>query len=117
LDGIDVHELWDRSGGRSDGYTSPEDMAFEMFEEALVLFHQELFRLFDLNMRQESIRCCMGILKCENCKKIATQICSLCMEDYCDKCIEAHECGEDYVMPIVNSPRTGVCAYVGPLEE
>jgi hypothetical protein len=27
LDGIDVHELWDRAGARSDGYTSPEDMA------------------------------------------------------------------------------------------
>ncbi len=38
-------------------------------------------------------------------------------EDYCDKCIEAHECGEDYVMPIVNSPRTGVCGYVGPFEQ
>lgn len=63
LDGIDVHELWDRSGARSDGYTSPEDMAFEMFEEALEPFHQELFRLFDLNMSQESKRYCMGILK------------------------------------------------------
>lgn len=57
------------------------------------------------------------VFECENCKRIATQICSLCMEDYCDKCIEAHECGEDYAMPIVNSPRTGVCGYVGPLEE
>lgn len=57
------------------------------------------------------------VFECENCKKIATQICSLCWEDYCDQCIEAHECGEDYVMPIVNSPRTGVCGYFGPLEE
>jgi len=63
LDGIDVHELWDRAGPRSDGYTSPEDMAVEMFEEALKPFHQELFRLFDLNMRQEAKRYCMGILK------------------------------------------------------
>jgi len=36
LDGIDVHELWDRAGPKTDGYTSPEDMAAEMFEEALV---------------------------------------------------------------------------------
>jgi hypothetical protein len=57
------------------------------------------------------------VFECENCKKIATQICSLCMEDYCDQCIEAHECGEDYVMPLVNSPRTGVCGYFGPFEE
>ena len=55
--------------------------------------------------------------ECRFCNKIATQTCSLCWEDYCDKCIEAHKCGEDYVMPIVNSPRTGVCGYFGPLEE
>ncbi|MBW2012408.1 MAG: hypothetical protein JRI69_01290 [Deltaproteobacteria bacterium] len=35
LDGIGVHELWDRSGARSDGFTSPEDMAVEMFEEVM----------------------------------------------------------------------------------
>jgi len=63
LDRIDVHELWDRAGSRSDGYTSPEDMAVEMFEEALEPFHQELLRLFDLNMRQEAKLYCMGILK------------------------------------------------------
>jgi hypothetical protein len=57
------------------------------------------------------------MFKCQNCKKIATKICALCVEDYCDKCIESHECGEDYVMPLVNSPRTGVCGYVGPSEE
>lgn len=57
------------------------------------------------------------VFKCEKCERIATQLCSLCMEDYCDNCIEAHKCGEDYVMPLVNSPRTGVCGYFGPFEE
>lgn len=57
------------------------------------------------------------VFECENCNKIATQICSSCWEDYCDDCIEKHECGEDYMMPLVNSPRTGVCGYFGPLEE
>jgi hypothetical protein len=62
LDGIDVHELWDRAGPRTDGYTSPEDMAVEMLEEALEPFLQELYRLFDLKMHQESKFYCMGIL-------------------------------------------------------
>ena len=35
LDLIDVHELWDRSGHSHDGYTSPEEMAYEMVEEEL----------------------------------------------------------------------------------
>lgn len=63
LDGIDVHELWDRSGPRTDGYTSPEDMSVEMFEEALEPFLQEMNRLFDLKMHQETKLYCMGILK------------------------------------------------------
>jgi len=45
LDGIDVHELWDRAGPKTDGYTSPEDMSVEMFEEALEPFVQEMQRL------------------------------------------------------------------------
>lgn len=63
LDGIDVHELWDRAGSKSDGYTSPEDMSVEMFEEVLEPFFQEMYRLFDLKMHQEAKLYCMGILK------------------------------------------------------
>ena len=63
LDEIDVHELWDRAGPKTDGYTSPEDMAVEMFEEALEPFLRELYRLFDLKMHQEGKLYCMGILK------------------------------------------------------
>jgi len=63
LDGIDVHELWDRAGPKTDGYTSPEDMSFEMFEEAIEPFIKEMHRLSDLKMHQESKLYCMGILK------------------------------------------------------
>lgn len=63
LDVIDVHELWDRSGAKTDGYTSPEDMAVEMVEEALEPFLREMRRLLDLKMRLEGKLCCMGILK------------------------------------------------------
>ncbi|MBW1777277.1 MAG: hypothetical protein JRJ54_06750 [Deltaproteobacteria bacterium] len=63
LDGIDVHELWDRAGPKTDGYTSPEDMSVEMFEEALEPFVQEMERLLNLNMLQEAKLYCMGILK------------------------------------------------------
>ena len=63
LDGIDVHQLWDRAGPKTEGYTSPEDMSVEMFEEALEPFVQEMQRLMDLKMHQEAKLCCMGILK------------------------------------------------------
>jgi len=62
-------------------------------------------------------------IMCSICKKVpATQICSICLgeeEDiFCDKCAKKHakECEdfEDYAsMPVVNSPRMGVCGYEG----
>ena len=63
LDGIDVHELWDRAGPKRDGYSSPEDMSVEMFEETLEPFVQEMQRLMDLKISQEAKEYCMGILK------------------------------------------------------
>ena len=63
LDGIDVHDLWDRSGSTSNGYTSPEDMAVEMMEEELDSFNNEVIRLCELNMQKEAKLYCMGVLK------------------------------------------------------
>jgi len=63
LDGIDVHELWDRAGPKADGYTSPEEMSVEMFEETLEPFVQEIERLLNLKMLREAKLYCMGILK------------------------------------------------------
>lgn len=57
---------------------------------------------------------------CETCNKKAKNICSLCFELICNdkKCIKKHQCiieeEDDYMMmPLVNSPRTGVCGYTG----
>jgi hypothetical protein len=60
---------------------------------------------------------------CHDCGKLpASQICTVCMwqEEYmfCDKCAKKHakKCPDfdDYAqLPVVNSPRMGVCAYEG----
>ena len=62
-------------------------------------------------------------ITCSICKKEpATQICTVCMYDtnpvFCDKCAKKHaktcEDFNDYAsMPVVNSPRMGVCGYTG----
>lgn len=54
--------------------------------------------------------------KCDKCGELATQLCTECADEgeggwLCDKCAEEHECDEDMLMPVVNSPRMGVCAY------
>ncbi len=54
---------------------------------------------------------------CLACGKPATRLCSQCWFEenacYCDACSEGHECGEEMLLPIVNSPRVGMCGYTG----
>ena len=57
------------------------------------------------------------VILCEECGKSATNVCSQCIFDgkgwSCDDCAKEHECGEDMLLPVVNSPRVGMCAYSG----
>jgi hypothetical protein len=57
---------------------------------------------------------------CHECgKQLATQICSDCQWRgagagwLCDDCADRHECGSERMLPVVNSPRAGVCGYSG----
>jgi hypothetical protein len=54
---------------------------------------------------------------CEVCGEVATQICVQCACDgvglLCEAHSETHNCGEQMLLPVVNSPRMGVCAYQG----
>jgi hypothetical protein len=57
------------------------------------------------------------VILCEECGKPATNVCSQCIFDgkgwLCDDCAVDHECGEEMLLPVVNSPRVGMCAYSG----
>jgi hypothetical protein len=56
---------------------------------------------------------------CSECDKgeLATRVCIECVDAgggwLCDDCAETHSCGEDMLLPVVNSPRVGVCGYAG----
>jgi hypothetical protein len=55
---------------------------------------------------------------CESCKKTANIICSQCGDTTCIACSKRHSCAvneeDDYMLiPLVNSPRAGVCGYEG----
>jgi transcription elongation factor Elf1 len=56
-------------------------------------------------------------IKCSYCEKPAINVCCLCIYDgngwVCHDCADKHECGEEMLLPVVNSPRVGVCAYSG----
>ena len=56
--------------------------------------------------------------QCVTCKKHPEVICSICLDFLCNKCQKKHKnCeGEEFMLPVVNSPRVGVCGYTGPME-
>jgi len=51
------------------------------------------------------------------CGKNAKWVCTECIYEgegwLCDECAKEHECGEEMLLPVVNSPRVGVCGYNG----
>ncbi len=65
---------------------------------------QQGIRLIARNNLSESILCIV-------CDKEPSVICSACCEIFCDKCKNKQEnCeGEEFMLPVVNSPRMGVC--------
>ncbi len=55
---------------------------------------------------------------CDECgDKPAVAICSQCIWEgggfLCEECSKTHECGEEMLMDVCNSPRMGVCGYMG----
>jgi len=56
-------------------------------------------------------------ISCNVCGKPATIFCTQCVyEDegcLCDACAKDHKCSEEMLLPLVNSPRAGVCGYTG----
>jgi hypothetical protein len=56
-------------------------------------------------------------MPCDVCGKPAASYCTQCIDEdmgyLCDACARDHDCGEEMLLPRVNSPREGVCGYTG----
>ncbi len=63
LEGIEVEDLWEQSGSTRYGYVEPSERAWEMFEETLEPFTNELNKYLDLSLDNEAKNYCAGILK------------------------------------------------------
>lgn len=61
-----------------------------------------------MTRHQQPARCAESLPK---------QVCSICIYEgkgwVCDECAPEHECEEEMFLPVVNSPRVGMCAYYG----
>ena len=57
--------------------------------------------------------------ECASCGEQAEEICQECLMRrgpdalYCEACAEEHDCDHPRFLPVVNSPRSGVCGYLG----
>jgi hypothetical protein len=55
--------------------------------------------------------------KCTECDNTAASLCSYCVYEgnafVCEAHIDEHKCGDEAMLPVVNSPRMGVCGYTG----
>ena len=60
-------------------------------------------------------------LACNGCGAAAAEICTECVWEgeglLCDRCVAGHACGDEMLLPVVNSPRVGQCGYTGPEDE
>ena len=63
LDSLEVEEIWDSSGATRYGYVDPVDKAWEMFEDAIEPYLDELKKCQDLKLSKEAKKHCMGMLK------------------------------------------------------
>jgi hypothetical protein len=94
-------------------YGSTTELVIKVVEMRPAKFKKKM-PLLMVAARNDSIS-----FKCTSCKKaLATDVCSVCFwEDpdatFCKSCLNRHICGESMALPIVNSPRTGVCGYTG----
>ncbi len=50
---------------------------------------------------------------CSVCENVAVMYCTKCREFYCAQCLFEHSCSDEMALPVVNSPRMGVCGYEG----
>jgi hypothetical protein len=55
--------------------------------------------------------------QCKICGKKASFVCPFCYETFCEECVDKHAAEADSdredMLPIVNSPRCGICGYEG----
>lgn len=63
LSELDVQDLWHESGNTRDGYIDPYEHSYEMMEEKIEPFLEEMERYLERGNADDARACCRGILK------------------------------------------------------
>ena len=62
LESLNIEDVWDRTGATSQGYVDPGEAPWQVFEEALERFEEQLNKYKELSMDREAKLLCMGML-------------------------------------------------------
>lgn len=63
LTSLDVHQLWEESGGSRDGYVDPYEHSYEMMADIIEPYCEEMERYLDREMGDEALAYCRGIIR------------------------------------------------------
>lgn len=64
LESLDVHDVWDEAGSNSyGGYQEPGEVAWEMVEDTLKPYIEQLEKYIKLKMTAQAEKYCQGIVK------------------------------------------------------
>lgn len=63
LECLEVEDVWDNAGKTRHGYVDPNDLAWQMFEEAVEPIRGEMARLRRLGREREAREYCVGLLR------------------------------------------------------
>ena len=136
----DTRYMWEPPGGGFDDLISDEDESLDVpladvLRPGLTFAHEYDFgtttelKLRVLGEREEPVPARTPKVRvlarneppevpCDKCGKPATQICAECVYEgegfLCPAHARKHPCGPDMLLPLVNSPRAGMCGYTGP---
>ncbi len=92
-------------------FGTPTDLTLKVFEAGQRAGSSKAINLLARNDPPD--------IRCGECGEPATQVCSQCIYNgpsawLCQRHASSHSCGEEMLLPVVNSPRVGECGYTGP---
>jgi len=63
LSNLNVRDLWQESGSTRHGYVDPYEHSYEMMEDKIEPFLEEMERYLDRKMTDEALAYCMGVIR------------------------------------------------------
>lgn len=135
IDGRTYALVVDLLDGDADPFGDFDDASMDINIGAVLSPGQEARHIYDMGSTTELVVRCLAEragagddirllalnapprIDCVACGSPATTICAECNWNgaghLCDGCAPGHACDDDMYLPLTNSPRSGVCGYVG----